>query len=372
MGKKKTNFEKLSFRLGKNSNIGDYSDEIKILENEYKVFSNNELSHLVRLIENGTTDLIKYFKKFKNLTKKERLLQRLDIYVIRYGSEEKGKIEYEKYLNKMKSGVKKAYSEMTEEEYKKKKPQYIEFYLERYTPKEAKEKFEKYLQERSKISKKAIKKSLKKMREDPSLRPTNLEYYVKKYDGDIKKAKIAYKDRQTTNSLEKYIKRFGAKEGYKNWKRKNRKWQRTLKQKSKKEILDMNAKKFTGVCPNNVSKSSIQFFEKLEKDFPQLSFQYGGKCDELCIIYDDTRRYYYDCYIKELNLIIEYHGVLFHPKPGDYNWKHYNGKDSYREARKKDLKKKKVAIENGFKYLEFYSDVKYDKVFKKIEEFINE
>ena len=76
---------------------------------------------------------------------------------------------------------------------------------------------------------------------------------------------------------------------------------------------------------------------------------------------NDARIYFYDFTIPELDLIIEYHGVGFHPNP---NWDNLKW-DAWRSTFNKfdadkvfsfDQEKKMIAEKNGFMVIEIYSD----------------
>lgn len=112
----------------------------------------------------------------------------------------------------------------------------------------------------------------------------------------------------------------------------------------------LNKKRFTG----GVSKSSVSFFKKLS-EFLGRNLKYGSKKDELCILDSETGvRYYYDCYDKVSNTIIEFHGEPFHPKEGQYDWVSFYGK-TYNDIFTKDKRKKDIAVSNGYKYIVVWS-----------------
>jgi len=209
------------------------------------------------------------------------------------------------------------------------------------------------------------------MKNNPSLRATHIDYYMKKYDGDEVLAKAAYKERQGVGSLKNFIKRHGAKEGYKKWTSRQRKWQHTMNSKPLDEQARINRLKVSGALTNNVSNESNKFFNKLSNDI-DYKLDYGSKGEEFCICYNGKNHFYYDGFIKELGIVIEYHGSAFHPRPLLYDWVCVlNGAD-YKKIRLNDLRKKKVAIDNGYKFLVFWDTDQYDYVIKTIKEVIDE
>lgn len=105
-------------------------------------------------------------------------------------------------------------------------------------------------------------------------------------------------------------------------------------------------------CPKcaylTTSKISLYIFDKL-KSLLQMTLTYGVN-NELKIFYTKNKKYYYDCLIDD-NIIIEYHGKVFHAHP----LIKYDGIfKSYEEMSKKDTHKRNVAIQNGYTYIEIY------------------
>lgn len=82
----------------------------------------------------------------------------------------------------------------------------------------------------------------------------------------------------------------------------------------------------------------------------------------------DTNRWFcYDYTIKDLKIIIEYHGEHCHPKEADINtnWNHRFSKKSAKECFQEDQYKKSVAEKEGFKYyVIWHSSSNSDKMLK--------
>lgn len=182
---------------------------------------------------------------------------------------------------------------------------------------------------------------------------TSIEYYLNK-GLDYERAKAALTERQTTNSLKRYIKIYGQKEGEKRYAERNAKWQNTLKNKPPEERARINSLK----CSKgySVSKAETELFETLHKVF-------GNIQKALAIAYDDSKKYYvYDIALNDK--IIEYNGDFWHANPNVYDETFYNkvSKMSSKEIWKKELHKEKVAINNGYKILKVWeSDYKQNK-----------
>jgi len=81
--------------------------------------------------------------------------------------------------------------------------------------------------------------------------------------------------------------------------------------KFKEMLKAKNHQQFVG---KNYSQVSFNLFKQLENYFPNLTFYYG---ENEVSFYDpqNNRYYFYDCYIPEKHLIIEFNGDLFHANP---------------------------------------------------------
>ena len=66
--------------------------------------------------------------------------------------------------------------------------------------------------------------------------------------------------------------------------------------------------------------------------------------------------YFYDFTIKSLNIIIEFHGIAFHSKNIDENWRNPFTNETSEENINLRIIKNRVAKESGFELLEIWSD----------------
>ena len=219
----------------------------------------------------------------------------------------------------------------------------------------------------------------------------SLEYFIKKYNGDIVVANQEYsklcdkvgssgthkyftekygKKRADEISFAKgykdteeyYIDTFGYEEGMKLYNAKVEKKRINLAKmiekygeiEGKKKYLEWKEKIYrNNPSGNNVSKTSLDFFSKLESVLDR-KLQYGSKKEELKITLDN-RMFFYDCYDEKTNTIIEFNGSRFHPSPeltDDEKSKWLVGGFSsglnYEDAMNRDLLKNECAIANGF------------------------
>jgi len=142
--------------------------------------------------------------------------------------------------------------------------------------------------------------------------------------------------------------------------------------KAKEKVRNnMQSIYFRSKSKGQVSNQSKTLFDKVS-EILNVSLEYGNKKSEIKIFDDENICFYfYDCYHRKSNTIIEYHGVAFHPKEGDYEWTSPYGA-SYNEIRDRDLRKKNVAIKKGFNFIEIWSDENLHEVIEKIERLINE
>lgn len=64
-----------------------------------------------------------------------------------------------------------------------------------------------------------------------------LDYWIKKCNGDVDRAKLLYKDRQTTFSLQKCIEKHGLDIGFDIWNERQEKWLKTIFDKTNEELF---------------------------------------------------------------------------------------------------------------------------------------
>lgn len=249
-------------------------------------------------------------------------------------------------------------------------------------------------------------------------KPTTIEYYINKgmqYSDAVK----ALSKRQATFSKKKMIDVHGEEEGLKKIKERNKKWFTTLKNNNDwdelsqrkaitlekmiskygeeegiekyhnwKESVAQTKENFIKrhgnilgeekweLFKNNFiqnyhrpSNESILFFSQILNelkfliDESEIYIAINGKNEYW--LKDNDKTYFYDLTIRNLNLIIEYHGTHIHPNPKWDNekwnsWKHaFQNKDAV-TAREFDLKKKSLAESQGFTVLEIWNDDNFE------------
>jgi hypothetical protein len=161
------------------------------------------------------------------------------------------------------------------------------------------------------------------------LQPTKIEYYINKGFSESE-SKEKLKERQSTFTLQKCINKYGNIDGVDVWTKRQEKWQKTLKSKSKDEIELINKKK--GVTKEQMiskyglektidilkkrcfhfkgySNISKELFEKIEKIINKKCFYAEN---EYCI--KNENKIMFADFLCE-NKIIEFNGTVFHADP---------------------------------------------------------
>ncbi|MFW6281457.1 MAG: hypothetical protein ACOC1O_01510 [bacterium] len=309
------------------------------------------------------------------------------------------------------------YSEAQDFIYKRQSITSKESFIERYGNKHGTHKFKRYIEKHSQTYRKNLKRGLHKS----FYRPSQIEYwmnkgykrpdakrkmfdfysyYAKKFHEDkrnkgeeflthwqlkfwlkrgysILEAKKQLSRIHDTRSLQSCMNRYGEKEGYKKFKEINEKWQRSLNNKSEEEKSRILLKKLKNFP--RYSYKSINLFESVLNFLYQnygIFFEkvYMGEKEKF--IYDTLNQkiYFYDFYIPYVNLIIEYHGAIFHPNSNHLskeewnNWKNPLSKTNADEQYKKDIHKKELAETNGYNFLEVWENETFEENKNKIIE----
>ena len=256
-----------------------------------------------------------------------------------------------------------------------------------------------------KASKKRIEqiKNLQKNGKYNRSNPTSIEYYLAK-GMNRTEAEKALKKRQSTFSKKKMIEKYGEEKGLKRVEERNNKWITSLKENNDwyekwldkiKPTLENFIKRHgergiekynsfvekRNVKNGSVSKESITFFDEIVyqiKDFIPVNEIYIAKNNnkEYWLNYNNGQnKYYYDLTIRNLNIIVEYHGTHVHPNPKWKKdkwdlWSHPWNKKSASEIRKLDKQKKSLAENQGFTVLEIWNDEDYVSNQQKVLNFI--
>ncbi len=348
----------------------------------------------------GEADAAEYYYKFSRSFCEEK-------YILKYGKE--GKLKFQEKKKKidrgmgLKSCIRRYGESDGRKRYKKWKEgscQNKENFIKRYGKEDGEKKFKEF-------SKKAGEKLQKFQKTMP--RQTRLEYWIKKYDGDIKKAKRELKKKQQTATLDKYIKRYGNKEGLKKYQENNKKkavtieklidkygdikgpekyyqWierlkyshtkDRYIKEYGKEEGLkkykEIIRKKTNHIYKDRQSVIGLEFCESLNdiicNKFKKIYF--GDKEYKFFIWDNNIKIAVVDFYIKDINLIVEFYGDYWHRNPKKYN------DEISKKIREKDENRinsiiKKFGSEVLIVWEDEYRDNK-EKVMNKISRYLKE
>lgn len=106
---------------------------------------------------------------------------------------------------------------------------------------------------------------------------------------------------------------------------------------------------------------ATKLFEELESKLGNdYTFYYEPKTREMALNSNGTP-YFYDCYIKELKLIIEFNGDVFHANPKIYdncdNPNPFNKTLTAEEIWEADNRKVNYALNNGYKIIIIWENV---------------
>lgn len=323
---------------------------------------NKKITFIIRqLVGNDKfEDMVYCYDKFDNLSNKEKRVISKDICVLRYGKK-LGIVEYNKFLNIMSKSTQSQYDSGCRVVHNVRSFQY---WVDRgYSISDAKNKV-------SLISKGSGAKAWKTRVKNPNWKldmNTNLDFYLNK-GYDLKTAENMLKERQSTFTLNKNIERYGLVRGSIKFKARQHKWRRSMILKSEHELLEINKKR---ISLSSVSIESINFFNRLIKyiNIPKNSRVYYGESGEYWLKKTPTNVLFYDFTLKtdQYIIIVEYHGIAWHPKEGQLDWKSPVGV-LYEEAIVKDRLKAKIAAENKINYFHIYSDYSNDDFDKLIED----
>jgi len=322
-------------------------------------------------------------KKYEAFCQKSS--QTLEKYIERYG-EKDGRRLYEEYkqskTNTLDNFVKKYGDEEGLRRFEKWKENYtfsmsLEGHIERYGEEEGRKKYDatnkkKVVDLPAMIEKYGKEEGTRKY-QLACLRKSKgqtLQYFQSKYGEE--EGRSFYEDMRMKQStiFQELKKRHGidkAKSIYRN--ANSKKYQAARQEVANK--LNKAKSPFGRLSKGCTSKSSISFFDKLQAALDR-KLQYGRKKDELSLFDEaNLKKYFYDCYDEKTNTIIEYHGVAFHPKKGDFDWVNPYG-FGYEEIRARDESKEQTALDAGYNYVVVWSDETVHDNIQKVMEALNE
>lgn len=210
-------------------------------------------------------------------------------------------------------------------------------------------------------------KAAQARRDHPENDTTRIEYWLKRTNGDVEKAKILLSERQATFSLQKCIRKHGVDEGVRIWKERQDKWQNTLNQKPNEEKIAISKKK--GGATNSILEQS--FYNDIKNEFGE------DNIERQFVLIENDKKWVYD-FILFGKIIVELNGDYWHMNPALYKGNDINScmQESANEIWERDAVKKADAESFGYKVITLWeSDYNRNgplQTITKIKELLNE
>lgn len=215
----------------------------------------------------------------------------------------------------------------------------------------------------SEHNRKAGLAAAEKLRNGEYLTVFQKQFWINKGYSEEDAAQEVYK-MMFHNDLKVLIQRYGKEEGTRRYNERITTYKNTCNNKSLEEKLEWNKKKVK--VSHKKSKVATHFFQNclniLKNEYDIILNKVYYDNNEF-YIYDEKMHkiYFYDFCVKDLNIIIEFNGIMYHPKP--YwseeklnSWKSLYFQISGVEQLKKDQRKEFIARNNGFIFLTVWED----------------
>lgn len=226
---------------------------------------------------------------------------------------------------------------------------------------------------------KGRQKHIKNLKEKKVFTIWQKEYWINKGFSEEEAKNIIY-SKMNHNNLKFLISKYGETEGSRRFNKRQEKYKQTCKNKSPEEMREWNIKKVSKQ-PQRVSKSSIKFFDeclnRLQKEGIKFKKVYYNENEWDFWDYETKRIYFYDFCIPEIKILIEYNGIMYHPKywmMPEEELKLWNSpyKVNGITQRDIDIRKETLAKERGFRFLTIWEDEEIESSYTKAINFIKE
>ena len=354
---------------------------------EYNVIEEDEdlLKRLKQVLKAGRSAAhVLRFGKIEGEKRKKEHLEKTthteDSFIKKYGEEE-GRKKYREYCKSKSNSLENYIRRFGEEEGRKKYREYwdsgifstkLSGFIKRHGEEEGRKKYEEFCE-------RAGKYASGELWEDKNA-----------YLEMIKRRSQAIRQRNynhDNNSLEAKIRVYGEIEGPRKYKEhiekikktsvlSKERWIELGYSEDEAKFLVLKEQEKRQVKAGRASKASLVFFEKLIKKL-QIFYNitnedyYIGKDDNIEYFISDGEKFFrYDFTVPKLNLIVEFHGVIFHPKSLDDDLEKFpfiKNKEQLKEVYQRHKLKKQIALEKGFiNYFEVFEDENYDLVIENI------
>lgn len=179
------------------------------------------------------------------------------------------------------------------------------------------------------------------------VKSSDLKWWIEKCNGDVERAKELYKERQTTFTLEKCIKKYGKKKGTQIYNDRQEKWSNKI------EKMYQNGE-FTKFCESNWSKSEINFINDLVDigNLKGTEYYSAVNGNQFFRHFKEIgRTFAYDFVLGKK--IIEFNGDYWHMNPNKYNRNDFNKsiQETAGEKWKSDALKNNIIESHGYEVL---------------------
>ena len=209
-----------------------------------------------------------------------------------------------------------------------------------------------------------------------------LNYYINQGLNE-EQAKKALSDSQRKFSLDICIEKYGQDIGTQVWQKRQKNWQNSVQANTNIDYINsmkgrthsqhvakfglekanrIKSDRISSVGFGKGSKESLRYFEPLKEwcmsvfDLEEKDICLGISSSKELMLNDNSKHYRYDFAIESLKIIIEYHGIAWHPKSEIDDWKSVRNSISSKDKWFQDRAKKLVAENYGYRYLEVWSD----------------
>jgi len=291
----------------------------------------------------------------------------LSAFLKKYGDVQ-GLINYNNYISSHKKTFYDNYSKGNHKKYLRLCN--IDYWINKgYSPDLAKEKMSSYY---SDLGKKQYEK--RRLNGEIFLTVRQLQYWINKgLSGEDAHKELSL--RYGTRSLDYCIEKYGIIDGHFKFKERNDKWQATLNSKTDEEKCEILRKKTIRLT--RYSKKSIHLFEaalKYVNDNHNIVFKKLYMKDKEFYIYDQNKKIikFYDLMIKDINFIVEYNGIMFHPNKeilstSEWNsWINIYSRISANEQFEIDEYKRNLALSKKYEYLVIWENENFEESKQKI------
>lgn len=342
-------FEKLNSTVS----LDIYLSEIEYIETHFKSLTHDDMATICKLIDRGLDNICHRWQYGKTLHSAS-----LERFITHFG-DINGPIEYTKTNQKKKSGL----------------PNTANYWVSKgYSVEDANKKVSAVQTARSRLSPAS--------RPGSKLSHRSLEYWLNK-GLPLDQAEEKVRQVQTTNGLQYYIDKYGSLDGEQKFKRRIEKWQASKKANPnyanscymQGHGYDQYEIRYGSDAPAKWAEYKTRFSHRGSKESAarlapilnwlienNIEYNFGPHNSEYIIV-SNKKAWFFDLAIPSLNIIVEYHGIRFHPNPATLSpdeWDQWRNPFDHSQTAdiqyQRDCYKRQLAESNGFVYFDVYSN----------------